>query len=393
MERDNGILGILAPAFVSRSIINTANRFIYPFAPVISRGLGVPLTAVTSVIALNQATNFLGLFVSPLADKTGYRRMMVTGLLALIAGMLMAGTFPFYYTLVVAMFLSGLAKSLFDPAIQAYVGKRVSYRRRGMVVGILEISWSVATLVGIPGIGILINYFGWRSPFFALAGGAVVSLALILNYVTDDFNPEAGTATTRGHLLEGVRHLLTIKRARGAIGVGVCLGFANDNLFVIYGAWLESAFDLSVVALGIGTGVIGAAELMGSSFTAAFSDRIGIKSSVAWGIALCSGAYLLIPLAEGSLTFALAALFVVFFCYEQSIVAFISLCTELVPGSRATMISLLLAASGLGRVMGAFSGGMVWQHFGMGTVCLISTALTLTALVFLMWGTRGWAPE
>ncbi|ACN17990.1 putative major facilitator transport protein (MFS superfamily) [Desulforapulum autotrophicum HRM2] len=393
MEQDNGILGILAPAFLSRSIINTANRFIYPFAPVISRGIGVPLTAVTSVIALNQATNLLGLFVSPLADKTGYRRMMVTGLLALAAGMLMAGTFPFYYTLVIAMFLSGLCKSIFDPAIQAYVSKRVSYKRRGMVVGILEISWSVATLLGIPGIGILINYFGWRSPFFALAGGAVISLALILNYVKDDFKQGSGAAKTKAHFLEGVRHLLKIKRARGAIGVGFCMGFANDNLFVIYGAWLESAFDLSVVALGMGTGVIGVAELMGSSFTAAFSDRIGIKLSVAWGITFCSVAYLLIPLAGGSLTFALAALFVVFLFYEQSIVAFISLCTELVPGSRATMISLLLASSGLGRVMGAFSGGLVWQHFGMGTVCLASTVSTLMALVFLIWGTRGWAPE
>ncbi len=393
MERDNGIIRIIAPAFVSRSIINTANRFIYPFAPAISRGLGVPLTAVTSVIALNQATNLLGLFTSPLGDRTGYRRMMVTGLVALIAGMLMAGTFPLYGTLVMALFLSGLCKSLFDPAIQAYVGKRVSYRRRGMVVGILEISWSVATLVGIPGIGILINSFGWRSPFFALAGAAVVALGLVLNCVQDDFNCESDNGGKRLVFLEGVRHLLKMKRARGAMGVGFCMGFANDNLFVIYGAWLENAFDLSVVALGIGTGVIGIAELMGSSFTAAFADRIGIKSSVAWGIALCSAAYLLIPLAAGSLVFALAALFVVFFFYEQSIVAFISLCTELVPGSRATMISLLLAASGLGRVMGAFSGGMVWEHFGMGTVCLASTLLTLASLVFLMWGTRGWAPE
>ena len=39
-----------------RLVLNTARRFVYPFAPALSRGLGVPLTAITSLIAINQAT-------------------------------------------------------------------------------------------------------------------------------------------------------------------------------------------------------------------------------------------------------------------------------------------------------------------------------------------------
>jgi predicted MFS family arabinose efflux permease len=392
-HKDKGLLGILGSIFVSRSVINTSNRFLYPFAPVISRGLGVPLTAVTSIIALNQATNVLGIFASHLGDKTGYRRMMVTGLIFLISGMLLVGVLPFYCTLVIAMFLSGLCKSLFDPAIQAYIGKRVSYKRRGMVVGIIEISWSVATLLGIPCIGFLISSFGWRSPFFALAGVGIISLTLILRYIKNDFKKGTETQKKKRQFFAEFKTLLRQRRARGVLGVGFCMGFANDNLFVIYGAWLENSFGLSVVALGIGTGIIGIAELFGSSFTAAFSDRIGIKKSIVWGISLCSGAYLLLPLAHESLSFALTALFVVFLFFEQSIVAFISLCTELMPDSRATMISLLLASSGLGRVTGALSGGLIWQRFGMETVCIVSSILTLAALGFLIWGTKGWTPE
>ena len=41
---------------------------------------------------------------------------------------------------------------------------------RGFAVGVLEISWAAATLVGIPTCGFLIDALGWRSPFFALAG-------------------------------------------------------------------------------------------------------------------------------------------------------------------------------------------------------------------------------
>ena len=34
-------------AALCRFILNTSRRFVYPFAPVLSRGLGVPLTAIT----------------------------------------------------------------------------------------------------------------------------------------------------------------------------------------------------------------------------------------------------------------------------------------------------------------------------------------------------------
>ena len=47
------------------------------------------------------------------------------------------------------------------------------------------------------------------------------------------------------------------------------------NLFVIYGAWLEKAFNISIVALGIATGVIGIAELVGEVLVATISDRFG----------------------------------------------------------------------------------------------------------------------
>ena len=39
-------------AISCRLVLNTARRFAYPFAPVLSRGLNVPLTAVTFLIAI-----------------------------------------------------------------------------------------------------------------------------------------------------------------------------------------------------------------------------------------------------------------------------------------------------------------------------------------------------
>ncbi|SMC82098.1 Predicted arabinose efflux permease, MFS family [Desulfocicer vacuolatum DSM 3385] len=397
-KHKNGILGTLLAAFATRSIINTTNRFIYPFAPVISRGLGVPLTAVTSVIALNQATALIGIFTSSIGDHTGYKRMMLAGLVILIFGMVLVGFLPLYLSFVVAMFLCGLGKNFFDPAIQAYVGTRVSYKRRGLVVGILEISWAAATLAGIPLAGWIISKMGWQAPFLVLAASGLICLWLVAVYIEDDSRMEAVSGGMKfsiklNRLMTSMAPLFKNPRALGAMGFAFFVSFANDNLFVIYGAWLENLFDFSVVDLGLGTAVIGVGELCGSMGTALLADRFGLKRSVCCGLLLSGLSYLFIPVSEFSMWAALGALFLIFFSFEFTIVSFISMCTELIPGARATMMSLFFGAAGLGRVAGAFFGGIVWHAMGINVVCYSSFIFSLAGLACLFWGTKKWHPQ
>ena len=45
-EKASGLASSLGAAIFSRFVLNTARRFAYPFAPVLSRGLGVPLSLI-----------------------------------------------------------------------------------------------------------------------------------------------------------------------------------------------------------------------------------------------------------------------------------------------------------------------------------------------------------
>ena len=164
-----GLVWQIGAITLSRLSLNTARRFAYPFAPALSRGLEVRLTAITSLIAVNQATGVLGLLFGPIADSLGYRVMMLAGLTMLVVGMFAGGFLPLYGVVLIALFLAGLGKTIFDPAVQAYVAKQVSYQRRGLVIGVIELSWAGSSLVGIPMVGLLIDRLGWRSPFFVLA--------------------------------------------------------------------------------------------------------------------------------------------------------------------------------------------------------------------------------
>ncbi|MGA6925714.1 MAG: MFS transporter, partial [Desulfosarcina sp.] len=211
-----------------RWVLNTARRFAYPFAPVLSRGLGVPLSSITSLIAINQITALLGVLIGPVSDRLGYRKMMVTGLAMLGIGMLTAAFFPIYAVVLVALFLAGLGKSIFDPAVQAWAGSRVPYRRRALVVGILEVSWSASTLIGVPLVAILMDRFGWRSPFLAM--GLLGCLGSVVLFAVVPGDPI--TRRRRGSMadyLGAYSQLLGHRPALGILGYAFFVSAANDN--------------------------------------------------------------------------------------------------------------------------------------------------------------------
>ena len=372
-----------------RLVLNTARRFVYPFAPALSRGLDVPLTAITSLIAVNQATSVLGLFFGPVADRLGYRIMMLTGMALLVVGMFAGGSFPFYGVILMALFLAGLGKSIFDPALQAYVGERVPFHRRGLVIGFLEFSWAGSTLLGIPAIAILIDRLGWRSPFFIMGGFGLLGI-LILRILIEkgrQKDPQEHSLL----LFKGAwRPLLGERAALGALCYSFLVSTANDNLFVVYGAWLEDHFSVSIVALGFGTAAIGIAELAGETMTAALADRLGLRRSLMGGLAVCSICYAILPYMSQTFGLALVGLFLIFLSFEFMIVTGLSLFTELLSSARATMMASYLAAAGIGRVVGALVGGPIWFVGGIYATSLVSTIISALALMSLWWGLRGW---
>ena len=381
----------LAAAALARFVLNTARRFTYPFGPALARGLDVPLTRITSLVALNQGVGLLSPFMGTLADRWGPRVMMLIGLACLGCGMLAAAVLPLYATVLLALLMAGLGKSCFDPAVQAYVGARVPWARRGFAVGLIEFAWAGSSLIGIPTVGWLIGRFGWHFPFLALgllAASSVVLLAMLLPRVpvSRDSAPRSVPAG------QGWRLLVRRRPALGGLGYSFCFAMANDFLFVIYGAWLELDFRLPLAALGSVSIVIGVAELIAESLTAFLSDRVGLARAVTGGVALTAAAYLLLPVVARTLPLALAALFLVFITFEFTVVSANGLFTELLPDARGTMMGAVGATGSSGRMVGALLGGYVWLWGGLAATGCVAAALSILALLSLRWGLRGWRP-
>lgn len=380
----NGIIGITT---FTKLMLNITRRLAYPFAPAFARGLNVELSAITGLIAMTQATSFLGPVGAWFADRYGYKIIMLAAVAMLTIGTFAAGLIPIYSVVMVSLFLAAMAKSIFDPTLQAFIGNYVPIAHRGRVIGITEISWAGSTLVGIPLAGILIERFSWQAPFWILSLLSLVCFFLILKFMPKD--KASAPARPSQKPQANWKAIFKNRRALGLFGFGFFMTLANDNLFVIYGAWLEQSYGLSLAAIGFGTIFIGLSEILGEGSTALFSDRIGLKRSVIGGTVLSAAAYMILPAADTGLSWTLAGIFLVFFSFEFTYVTSMSLGTELVPDLRASTMAAFFAIAGLGRVIGAFSGGMVWSGYGIQGISLVSGGCTLLALASLLTGFSG----
>ncbi len=366
----------LATAVAARTVINTARRLPYPFAPDLARHLGVPLAGVTVLIAASQLAALLGPAAGPLADRRGPRVLLLGGMALTALGMAM-GALDTYAAVFGGVLLASVGKAVFDPAVQAHVGARVPLSTRGRAVGLVETAWAGSTLVGIPVVGWVADRAGWPGAFGFL--GALAALAIA--GLAWAFPPAADPS--RASPQENPARVLRERRARAALAFGFLVSLANDNLFVVYGALLESRFGLGLAALGASTAVVGLAELSGEGLTAAVSDRIGLTRALGWGTALTAATYLALPLSARALPVALGALYGVFVCFEFTVVTSFSVCTEVAPGARATFLSLYFAVLGLGRMVGALIGAPVWAWGGIWATAGVSAGVTLLAGVVL----------
>lgn len=362
---------------LTRLVLNTGHRMVYPFLPAIARGVGVPLETAALAVTARAALGVIGPLFGSLADTRGRRIAALVGLGLFALGMALVAVWPTYPALVAGLLLASAAKLIFDPAMQAYIGDRVPYVRRGRALAVTELSWSFAFLLGMPLIGWLMARSGsWRAPFPWLALLALIAIVGLARVIPPD-RPAPGT---RVSLRTGARIIRQHPAALGALAAALLIGLANETVFIVYGAWLEDAFELKVAALGLASAVIGLAELGAEGTVAAVVDRIGKRRAVILGTLGNAVMAILLPVVGFSVGGALAGMFVFFLTFEFALVSLIPLMTELVPGARATLMAGNVAVFSVGRMLGALLGPALFAY-GLSANTTVAALMNVAAVV------------
>jgi predicted MFS family arabinose efflux permease len=384
---------------LSRVALNMQMRVIYPFLPATSRGLGVPLGTTSLLLTARAIANLSSPLYGTLSDRYGRRALMLAGLVILTTGTLFVALAPSFGAVLIAVAFLSLCKAVYDPAVLAYVGDTVAYDRRGRIIGILELMWPASWLIGVPLAGFLIDRVSWRAPFVMMFVLGTLSLGLTLRYRAigaGSQSPQPARQRSRQADLSPWlhEHFLTIPRTAWlAVLVSLLLILASENVYIIYGAWLEDQFGLSLTALGLVSIVISGAEFSAEGVCAGWVDRIGKRRAVIWGIVLNGIAYLLLPGFAGSLVGALLGLFLIYLTFDFSIVSLFPLLSELAPKARGSVMALNVAAMATGRLISSLSAVHLWSAGGLFANALTSTLAVTLALVILVALIRERRPE
>ena len=352
---------------------------IYPFLPVFARSVGVNLETMALVATARSTLGLAGPVLGSLGDQIGRKRAMLIGLVLFICGLFLVIFWPTYISLMLGFLLGAAGKIIFDPAMQAYLGDRVLYAKRGRAIALTELGWSWASLLGLPLVGWVIARAGWVAPFPLLAGlGGIAILILWRILPSDPRTPQANAG-----FRHALRAILAHPAALAGLGVGLLTSLSNETVNIVYGAWIEQDFGLKVEALGAASAVIGLAELCGEGFVASLTDRIGKRWAIGSGIALIIVSCLSLPFLRHTLPGALGGLFFFFIAFEFTFVSAISLMTELVPDARATMMAGNLTAAAIGRALGALIGPMLFTYglLANSTAAAMLAALALVILI------------
>ncbi len=363
----------LIAVLIARTAANAGLRIVYPFLPAISRGLGVSIATLSVLIAVR---NFGGI-AAPLAARTaetiGRRSMMTWAVGAVAAGTALTAIAPGFAVAGIGIVLVGLAKPAFDVPMQGWFGDRVPYESRGRILGITELTWSIALLVTVPVSGFLIAATSWRAPFVLISVMAVAGTIAIFVGIDDDRPPHRTKKPLK----------MTAPRVT-MLALTFLFSVAAEIVFIVYGQWLEDSFGLSVAAIGLFTIVVVTAEMIGEGLVTWVGDRIGPHRMILLGLLLSVTAYGALGIVGGSIALAVVVVVAWLLSFEVTIVATIPLVSELATESRDRLLSLLAVLFCLGRVVGALiaqpiysTGGIAASGWAAAGCCVVATLLLL----------------
>jgi predicted MFS family arabinose efflux permease len=352
--------------------LNLPFRLTNYFLPVISRGLGVSLQAAGLLVSVRALMGVTAPLFGVWSDTVGARKVMSLGLALMVVGAALTAGLPWYGAALCSFAIMGISK------------------RRARAMGLVELSWSFA-LLAMPLCGWLIDRGNWRTPFILTALVGVVALQLTRRKLPPGprvtgpgtVEPSGGHRENLARYLGGLRGVWNDRNARLAILITGLLIFAHDGTMIVYGAWMEDHFGLSVTALGLVTLVVGAAELVAELGVIQLSDRLGKRRAVVVSLILTGCGYLLLPRATGSLTQALAATAFLKLSFEFCIVGFMPIVSGLNASARGTVMSFNVVATAVGRMVAAPISILMYTRGDLALNGLISALLCLAVLLLL----------
>jgi len=357
-----------------------------PFLPIFVEELGIKRQAsIVQWSGLAFGATFLGTGLTAplwghLGDKYGRKLMLVRAAVGMAVIMSLIGLSHNVYQLVLLRFSAGLVGGYASSAM-LLVATQTPRERAGWALGVLSTGGLTGNLIGPLVGGVLPNLIGIRNTFFA--GGALIAIAMLATVflVKEDHRkikpvPSAEDLNTISQQLQpSVRIIVGTMLATAMLVL-----LANMSIEPIIVVYLET-LKVAKTRLVLDAGLIMAASAFGSILMAPrlgrLADRIGGLKVIS--LCLLATSVVLLPQAFVTHWWQLGILrFLLGMCLAGLLPSVAKVIRQSVPERQlGKVLGYSQSSQYAGQVIGPLMGGAIGAHFGMPSVFIATSAMTL----------------
>ncbi|CAM3185295.1 MFS transporter [Tsukamurella tyrosinosolvens] len=373
---------------VNQFTINLGFYMLMPYlAGYLAGPVGLAGWAIGLVLGIrNFSQQGMFLIGGTLADRLGFKPLIVAGCLLRTIGFVLLATVESLPALLIASVATGFAGALFNPAVRAYLAADAGDRRIE-AFAIFNIFYQGGILIG-PLVGVALMAFDFQVTSAVAAGVfGVLTVAQILALPRDRRDRRA-TAEPRPSVLADWRTVASNRRfvlfSCAMIGSYV-LSFQVYLALPLHAASITSSEQAStylVAAVFVVTGVIAVAGQL--RITAWFRSRFGPTRSLSLGMALMTVAFVpLLAVPTATLTGQVAAIAALLLAAAGLAIA----TATVFPFEMDTVVSLSgnrLVATHYGLYNTVVGVGILAGNLGTGALMSLGDRLGFPALIWLV---------
>jgi len=356
-------------------------QLVAPLLPLIAKDLGTtPGHAGIIVTTYSLAAAAFALFVGPLSDRVGRKKVLVSGLALFTLASFLTYHVSTFNALVILRAMTGFAAGTLSTSALSFAGDYYPYEQRGRAMGILSMSYFAAFVIGIPLLSLVASRVGWHWVFGCLSAGAGVMFVIaFLRLPSQAGHPRP--ARQRSGFVDHFR-----KRDRFAGMVAAFLTSGGIVGFLTYvGAWLKTTYDMGVERIGLLFMVSGAAAIIASPLSGWLSDHAGKRNVIIWSNVVL--AFLFVIVARAGLgvwlVVGVAMLSIAASARQAPLHA---ITTEIVaPETRGEYIAMRNASSQIGIAAVATISASAFDRAGFSAVALVAAVTTLLIPICCIW--------
>ena len=356
-------------------------QLVAPLLPLIAQDLRTTSGhAGIIVTTYSLAAAAFALFVGPLSDRVGRKKVLLSGLTLFTIASFLTYHVSSFNALVILRALTGSAAGTLSTCALSFAGDYYPYEQRGRAMGVLSMAYFVAFVIGVGAGSLAASRWGWRWVFGCLSVGAAAMIVMALARLPHDKRyPSHGRR--RMSLSE---HFLSRDRLAGIVAAFLTSGGIVGFLTYV-SAWLHGSYGMGIDRIGLLFMVSGVAAVAASPLAGWLSDRAGKRNVIIWANVVL--AILFVTVARSTLGIGLvlgiAALSIAASARQAPLHA---LTTEIVgPEVRGEYIAVRNAASQVGIAFVATVSATAFDAAGFSAVALIAAFATLLIPLCCVW--------